>query len=196
MGKYTEHKAYALSHPEVVYHFIELGKDDHTSFAVKGISSISSGVLIKAIVIYILPYELNGFPAMFSLGLANDINVSTVVGLPFLEATHSIIDLTNHCIHCKTFNTIWPFKAREITVNNPSDDNEEDLKLRASNSTSHSETNDNRDLQLFSIIPVLTSWTSCKPLPLNLILLEVRVLENTSNTRLLLKNILKAFISS
>jgi hypothetical protein len=72
-------------------------------------------------VIYILPYELNGFPAMFSLGLADDINVSTLVGLPFLEATHSIIDLTNcnHCIHCKTFNAIWPFKAREITVNNP-----------------------------------------------------------------------------
>jgi hypothetical protein len=37
MGEYTEHKAYALSHPEVVYRFIEFVKDDHTPFAVKGI---------------------------------------------------------------------------------------------------------------------------------------------------------------
>jgi hypothetical protein len=47
------------------------------------------------------------------------------------------------------------------------DDSEEDLKIPASNSTSSSETNDNWNLQLFTIIPVLTSWTSCKPLPLN-----------------------------
>jgi hypothetical protein len=90
-----------------------------TSFVVKGTSSISSGALIKAIVIYILPYESNGLPAMFSLGLADGINVSTLVGLPFLEATYSIIDLDNHCIHCKTFNAIWPFKSRAITVNIP-----------------------------------------------------------------------------
>jgi hypothetical protein len=30
-----------------------------------------------------------------------------------------------------------------------------------------SEANDNQNLQLFRVIPVLTSWTSHKPLPLN-----------------------------
>jgi hypothetical protein len=56
---------------------------------------------------------------MLSLGLADGLPASTLVGLPFLDATQSVIDLANKFIRCNIFNEIWPFMLKEISVNNP-----------------------------------------------------------------------------
>jgi hypothetical protein len=56
---------------------------------------------------------------MLSLGLADGLPASTLVGLPFLDATQSVIDLANKFICCNVFNEIWPFTLKEISVNNP-----------------------------------------------------------------------------
>jgi hypothetical protein len=53
------------------------------------------------------------------LGLANGLPASTLVGLPFLDATQSIIDLANKFICCNVFDEVWPFTLKEITVNKP-----------------------------------------------------------------------------
>jgi hypothetical protein len=86
---------------------------------INGINSSSPATPIKAVVIYCLPYQANGLPAMLSLDLADGLPASTLVGLPFLNATQSVIDLANKFIRCNVFDEIWPFTLKEISVNNP-----------------------------------------------------------------------------
>jgi hypothetical protein len=65
---------------------------------------------------------------MLSLGLADGLPVSTLVGLPFLDATQLVIDLANKFICANIFDEIWLFTLKEISVNNP------DIFARASTS--------------------------------------------------------------
>jgi hypothetical protein len=86
-----------------------LNSDEYAPLAINSINSSSPATPIKAVVIYHLPYQTNGLPVMLSLGLADGLPASTLVGLPFLDVTQSVIDLTNKFICCNTFDEVWPF---------------------------------------------------------------------------------------
>jgi hypothetical protein len=103
LGEYLEHKAFAQEHPKSIHQFIDLSNnDEYAPLAINGINCCSPATSIKAVVIYHLPFLAKGLPAMLSLCLADGLPVSTLVGLPFLDAAHLVIDLKNKFICCKT----------------------------------------------------------------------------------------------
>jgi hypothetical protein len=121
LGEYLEHKTFAQEHPDSVHQFIDLSNnDEYALLAINGINSSSPATPIKAVIIYQLPFLANGLPAMLSLGLADGLPASTLVSLPFLDATQSVIDLANKFICCNAFGEVWPFTLKEISVNDPS----------------------------------------------------------------------------
>jgi hypothetical protein len=130
LGRLDYHKSIYETRPHVVSSFVYL-KDspDMDEFELGGVDEFGNATRVTAVITYKTPFRINGAAVTLSYGLSASASTNTIIGLPFLRASHSAILMTGNddeSMICQKLGTTFrieyavPVRASK-TPNLPSD---------------------------------------------------------------------------
>jgi hypothetical protein len=105
MGDIHYWREVAARQPHLIAHFDELSEHQEKPISIGGVGA--GKVMITHVMGLWLPWSIGVDDTKLVIGLGDNMPMTLLIGLPFLIASQSVIDMGNLTCHSNTFNATW-----------------------------------------------------------------------------------------
>jgi hypothetical protein len=95
LGRLSYHLSIFKTSPQLVHSFVYLKDIDYLDeFDIGGVDQHGNPTRVTAVITYKTPFKISGQEVLLSYGLSESASTNSILGLPFLRATHSAMLMT------------------------------------------------------------------------------------------------------